>query len=70
MHNFSTTASSLAHDQVAETCLAIRSAHKSCPSGQELRMKFQLLVFLRLPEYTVTLGHLFKSVLWFRVPHF
>lgn len=49
---------------------AIRSAQKSCPSGQDLRVKFQLLVFVRLSEYTVTLGLLFKSVLWFRVPRF
>lgn len=43
---------------------------ESYPSGQDLEVKFLLLVLLRLPEYALTLGHLFKSVPLFRVPHF
>lgn len=61
--------------QLLATLLMIRQ-HKcvlpceSYSSGQDLEVKFLLLVLLRLPEYALTLGHLFKSVPLFRVPHF
>lgn len=69
MHIFSITAGNLAHDQAAQACVMPSGLHASLVLQDETR-RGSLLVFLRLPEYALTLSHLFKSVPWFRMPHF
>ena len=61
--------------QLLVTLLMIRQhkcvlCHQVCMQVLSFRTRLGGKVFLRLPTYALTLGHLFKSVLWFRMPHF